>query len=326
VALADPADPRIGSTASAPPAATAAPASPIPANVRVLSTDPVAGQTLLLTTAVAPDGTMYVTDMANSRILVRSPKGKVEQWGEFGSGPGEFNFTEVTRNDNASGVAVSPDGKLIAVGDGANHRVQLFDRDRKYIRSIGRLGRDDGQFVNPCCLAIDEQHRIWVVDAGREDVQVFSEAGKHLLTFAGSGHGGGQLSRPSSIVVDLTANRVYVGDFANRRVAVFATDGTWIDGFGGVMANGQQLGETNDVEVDRSGRMFVLEDSGRIHVLAPDGTPIATISNQYPDIGVVEVATFALDNAGRLYFADIGDGTRARLVVAQLEAPLWPPA
>jgi DNA-binding beta-propeller fold protein YncE len=81
----------------------------------------------------------------------------------------------VTRNDASGGVAVAPDGKLIAVGDGANHRVQLFDGARKFLISIGRLGREDGQFLNPCCIAIDTDHRIWVVDSAREDVQVFSE-------------------------------------------------------------------------------------------------------------------------------------------------------
>ena len=166
--------------------------------------------------------------MLNSRILVRSADGTIKSWGEYGSEPGQFNFSEVTRNDSSGGVAVSPDGELIAVGDGANHRVQLFDADRSFLLSIGRLGREDGQFVNPCCLAVDSEHRIWVVDAGREDIQVFSESGEHLLTFAEPGHGDGQLSRPSGVFVDAAAERVYVADFSNRRAAVFSTDGTWI--------------------------------------------------------------------------------------------------
>ena len=325
IALAGPTDPRIGTTASPPPAPASAPATGAPAAVRVLSADDVPGETLLLTTASAPDGTMYVADLANSRIVVRSPDGTIEHWGEFGSEAGQFNFSEVTRNDNAAGLAVSPDGQLIAVGDGGNHRVQLFDADRTFLRSIGRLGREDGQFVNPCCLAVDDSHRIWVVDAGREDVQVFSETGEHLRTFAGPGLGDGQLSRPGSVFIDEERDRVYVADFANRRVAVFSMDGSWIAGFGGLMANGQTLGEVNDVEVDRSGRMFVLEASSRIHVLEADGTPIAVMSSDYPNIGFVEIATFALDDEGRLYFADIGAGQHARLVIAQLEAPLWPP-
>ena len=66
------------------------------------------------------------------------------------------------------GVVVAPDGELIAVSDVASHRVLLFDGQRHYIKSFGRLGTGPGQFVSPGAT-IDSQHRIWVVDgaAGR---------------------------------------------------------------------------------------------------------------------------------------------------------------
>ena len=280
----------------------------------------------MLATAVGPDGTMYAGDMRNSRIVVRSPAGKLELWGEYGSGPGQFNFTEVTRNDSAVGVAVAPDGKLIAVGDGGNHRVQLFDGARKYLRSIGRLGREDGQFVNPCCVAVDAQHRIWVVDAAREDVQVFSETGEHLLTFAGPGHGDGQLSRPAWPFFDDATDEFYVADFSNRRVSVFSAAGTWLRNYGGDMGGGNRLGEVNGVSVDSAGRLFILDGTSRIFVVARDGTPIAVIDSTDPDLGFAEAASFVLDAQGRLYYPEIREGAGAQLVIGQLEAPLWPPS
>ncbi|MDQ3938292.1 MAG: PQQ-binding-like beta-propeller repeat protein, partial [Chloroflexota bacterium] len=198
LAFADPADPRFerltfpGATAAT-PTAVASPEADHP--VTVLSVDEIEGPSLLLSTSVAPDGTMYVGDMENSRIVVRHPDGRIEMWGERGSGPGQFNFAEVTQNDSSVGVAVSPDGELIAVGDGANHRVQLFDANRRHLRSIGRLGRGAGQFLNPCCLTVDREHRVWVVDTARHDVQVFDEAGERLLTFGEEGLRDGQLRR-----------------------------------------------------------------------------------------------------------------------------------
>jgi sugar lactone lactonase YvrE len=154
---------------------------------------------------------------------------------------------------------------------------------------------------------------------------VFSEAGVHLLTFAGSGHGDGQLSRPANPFVDIANKLVYVSDFANRRVAVFSTDGTWVKSYGGEMGPGTRLGEVNAVSVDRAGRLWVLDTTSFIFVIAPDGTPLAVVDSTVPDLGFAETASFVLDASGRMYYADFREGTRGRLVIGQLEAPIWPP-
>src|SRR4029079_14127679 len=98
------------------------------------------------------------------RILVQDPSGRRRWWGERGSGKGQFDFSAVTQNDGSAGVAVSPDGGLIAVSEGGNHRIQLFDRNLEHVRFIGRTGRGDGPFINPSAT-IDLDHRIWVVDS-----------------------------------------------------------------------------------------------------------------------------------------------------------------
>ena len=197
--------------------------------LNVLSVDVIPGRSLPLGSAVAPDGTMYATDVWNNRVIVRHPDGQIEYWGESGSGPSEFDFATVTANDASASIAVSPDGERIVVGDGNNHRVQVFDGSRGHLRSIGRLGREDRQFVNPCCVAVDAKHRVWVVDTAQAEVQVFDADGMHLLTFASAGTGDGELLRPGGLFVDLGRDEVYIPDFANRRVAVPTTAGTGAD-------------------------------------------------------------------------------------------------
>jgi outer membrane protein assembly factor BamB len=323
VAFVAPGDPRAPAAQAPPtPAALATPsAQPMPSGIASVDIRTVEPQAALLGIARGPDGTLYQPDVANHRILVRAPDGTTTWWGERGRGDSQFDFSTVTQNDAPGGVAISPDGQLIAVGEGGNHRIQLFDANRGHITTFGRTGRADGQFVNPCCVAIDDQHRVWVVDAGRGDVQVFDERGKHLDTFAGGGTGDGELSRPGTPFVRTETGEVYIPDFGNRRVSVFGTDGAFVRTFASRPEQDLILDEVNEVRVDQWGRMWVLDSINGIHVLSPDGDRLATIPTSLPGIGPLDLGGMALDGAGRLYLNDVHSD---RLIVLQLGPPLWP--
>jgi outer membrane protein assembly factor BamB len=325
VALADPADPRHAALASAPPASRPSPTSVPPLPLEVLSVDVIPGRSLPLGAAAAPDGTMYAVDMSNNRVIIRHPDGTIEYWGELGGGPGEFDFATVTPNDSSASIAVSPDGELIVVGDGNNHRVQVFDGSRRHLHSIGRLGREDRQFVNPCCVTVDAEHRIWVVDTAQAEVQVFDADGTHLRTFGSPGSGDDELLRPSGPFVDLATDEVYIPDFANRRVSVFSTDGTWLRHYDRKLNDELRFDEVNGVVVDRAGRLFVVDTTNRLFVLDGDGTLLYTFAATAPGAGDFEFGPFVIDDDGRAYLTDISGGTEARLIIGQLGAPLWPP-
>ena len=72
-------------------------------------------------------GNIYISDgYINSRVAKYSKDGDwVKSWGEPGTGPGQFRTVHaiaIDRNDN------------VYVGDRANHRVQVFDTDGKFLR------------------------------------------------------------------------------------------------------------------------------------------------------------------------------------------------
>jgi outer membrane protein assembly factor BamB len=325
IALADPTDPRLAARPSARPSSAATTTVPGALPLDIESIDVIPGTSLLTGTALAPDGTMYAADMLNHRIVVRHPNGEVESWGERGSGPGEFDFSEVTENDSTASVAVSPDGDLVVVGDGGNHRVQVFDGNRRHLLSIGRLGRDDRQFVNPCCVTVDADHRIWVVDTAQAEVQVFEEDGTHVRTFGTLGAGPGQLNRPSLPVVDSEHGELYVPDFANRRISVFATDGTWLRHYDRALNDDLVLDEVNWLALDRARRMFVVDTTNQLFVIDQSGELLATYAGSAPGAGEIEFAPFVIDENGRMYGVDMGETTDARLFIGQLTPPIWPP-
>lgn len=81
--------------------------------------------------AIAPDGNIYIADGLNDTILVYSPDGKlIEQWGETGTGPGQFRFHQGAENWLNS-IAFDADGNLY-VFDTFNSRVQKFS-SRSYL-------------------------------------------------------------------------------------------------------------------------------------------------------------------------------------------------
>ena len=70
----------------------------------------------------------------------------LRQWGSEGSGEGEFN--------TPTGMCVS--GEEVFVGDGYNHRIQVFARDGSFVRQWGSQGSGQGQFDYPRDVAVSE--------------------------------------------------------------------------------------------------------------------------------------------------------------------------
>lgn len=128
-----------------------------------------------------------------------------------GSEPGEFRYP--------SFVAVGRDGRLY-VSDALNFRIQVFDRDGRFVRAFGTLGDGPGQFARPKGVAVDSEGHVYVVDAAFGNVQVFDAKGRLLLVFGSMGHGDGELWLPEGLHID-ALDRVYVGDRFNNRVQIY---------------------------------------------------------------------------------------------------------
>jgi hypothetical protein len=91
--------------------------------------------------AVATNGNIFVVDgHFNNRVVKYAPDGTfIMQWGEFGSGPGEF--------DEPHSISLDSRGRVF-VADRGNSRVQIFDQEGEFIDAWTQFGRPSGIYVS----------------------------------------------------------------------------------------------------------------------------------------------------------------------------------
>jgi sugar lactone lactonase YvrE len=90
----------------------------------------------------------------------------------------------------------------VYVTDFGSFQVKIYDRNGRFVRTLGRYGSGLGQFVRPKGVAVDRNSNVYVVDAGFENVQVFDAEGKLLMFFGGPYEGPGDLYLPAGITID----------------------------------------------------------------------------------------------------------------------------
>lgn len=178
--------------------------------------------------AIYKDGTIFVTDIKEHRILHIDNEGNVlNVWGKLGetdqnqaSPPGAFN--------EPWGVATSPDG-LVYVADTWNHRVQVFKTDGSFVRSWGEPGQGDGpnQLFGPRDIVVNPDGYVFVTDTGNKRIVVYDLQGSYISQIGGEGTELGQFNEPVGIALAPDGD-IFVADTWNRRVQVLSLseDGT----------------------------------------------------------------------------------------------------
>ena len=147
------------------------------------------------------NGDVYVADWRNDRVQKFAPDGTfLMKFGTSGDGDGELS--------RPTGVAVDKDGHIF-VTDYRNDRVQVFRSNGNYITAMrGQatlskwgaervyldptivrareraldLAEREGAFQGPIAVEVDDEGRVFVLEAPRHRVQVFT---KQTAMFAG---------------------------------------------------------------------------------------------------------------------------------------------
>ena len=264
--------------------------------------------------SVAPDGSIYVADSRNHRLLKYDADGTlVLTWGSFGdaragtAAPGTFN--------EPWGVAVGPDGSVY-VADTWNHRIQKFDANGQFLTMWGHeqyqpdnFETFDG-FWGPRAVVVDQAGRVFVADTGNKRIVVFDENGQGLSNIGGGGFEPGLLDEPVGLALGPDGT-VYVADTWNQRVQAFKPDpntGEYLfaQQWPVVGWYGQSLDNKPYLAVDAQGRVYATDPEGyRVLVFNKDGQCLATWGDFGADNTTFALASgIAVDAQGNVYVTD----------------------
>ena len=171
---------------------------------------------------------MYVADAFNANVYKIDTSGKLVQTiGSRGVGDGQFGSPIEVVLDNASNIYVL-DGSPNAIGPNSKNRVQEFDSNGNFVRTIGSSG---GQNANPVGIAVDKSNNLYITEniPSNSGVVKFDSNGNfvsRVVTSSGVGPDNGtSLISPAKLVVDSGGN-IYVLD--KGYIKEYKSDGTFV--------------------------------------------------------------------------------------------------
>jgi predicted membrane-bound mannosyltransferase/DNA-binding beta-propeller fold protein YncE len=309
------------------PVESAIEVDPYEQNTISLSADLIIDATSLKTTslnspraiAFSPDGSFYVADSKNHRIVHLNPRGElISTWGKVSPGC-PYLTANPPPNIPADtfcepwGVAVGPDGSVY-VTDTWNARIVKFTADGKYIASWGTYGQDIPEaFWGPRGISVDSKGNVYVADTGNKRIVIFDSSGAYITQFGSAGLDPGKFDEPVGVAVAADGT-VYVTDTWNQRIQAFlpSEDGLFFVPYLQWDVNGwfgQSLENKPLIAIDAAGHVFVTDPEGfRILEFDSMGKFIRTWGDY--GVGPSEIglaAGVAVDAEGNVWVADAGN-------------------
>ncbi len=206
--------------------------------------------------AVAPDGSVWVTDSNNGLIRHLSASG-----GFLGAITGAPGATPATLRDprgvavdgagdvyvadtgDARVVKLSPSGRVLAVwgpaldlhaplalavgengrvyvADTAHQRVVELSPQGRVLATWGRGGDEAGEFRGPDGIAVDSDGHVFVADRDNNRIEEFTSQGRLLAVWGRQGTGAGEFARPAGLAIQC-GGTLLVADTRNNRVQAF---------------------------------------------------------------------------------------------------------
>ena len=180
-------------------------------------------------------------------------------------------------------VTLGGDDKLI-VTERDHHCVTILDKHGKKIKSFGRAGSANGQFLYPSGITVTPDNHILVVDENNARVQKFSMDGSFIAAVGSKGNGKHSFNNPRNIGVH-PGGQVLVADSHNHRVQVLNPDLSFSHSFGSYGSQAGQFIKPYDMSTDDEGMVYVTDNgNARVQEFTLQGEFVAQIKGEmdYP--------------------------------------------
>jgi len=249
-------------------------------------------------------GTVYVSDITNSRVVSIAPDARIRTLWTLG----EFNFDHLD-------VAVDGSGNIYSVD--TSHGVSKLSAGSGVVAHWGTYGRScrAGYFFSPYALTVDREGSVYVTDWSNDCVQKMSPTGHSFTVLGSPGSGPGQFRQPSEITLDRHGN-VYVADGGNDRIQELSPGGKFLAMWGTRGSHPGQFLTPQGVAVDGDGHIYESDaGSGRVQKLSANGQVVTGWRPwRRSPARFDRPCCLTVNPGGVVYVLDSGAGNRIRRV------------
>jgi len=256
---------------------------------------PILGLPLSRPQAIAIDaeGSVYIVDTGNSRIV------KFNKKGDYEFALGGFGW-ETEQFDRPLDITVKT-GLEVFVADFNNERIERYDKNLNYISSFysEETFSTNLQFGFPSGVDVSAQGELFICDNENNRILKLNTLGEPTLSFGDFNWGDGQLEHPAKVEIS-PGNLIYVSDQSANQVVVFDYFGNYVSRFGKKLLN-KPKGMTwsqNKLFVADSGndRMVVFDKNLQlIYSWGNEGSRIGAFKNPV-DVAGFDERIYVLDS------------------------------
>ncbi|XP_013420834.1 RING finger protein nhl-1 [Lingula anatina] len=239
--------------------------------------------------------------------VIASPRNGYQSKGEMLLKIGQRG-TDANRFTWPRGVAIFPDNENIVVADSSNHRLQIFDKRGRFLKTFGSYGQGEGEFDSLAGVCVNSMRQIIVSDRYNHRIQILDRNGHFVKEFGEEGDGDGQLSYPWGVACD-DMGFIYVCDKENHRIQVFQLDGTFVRKFGSLGSENGQFENPYYITVSPDNKVIVSDSSNhRVQVFDTYGHHLLTFGSVGVHPGQMKYPRgVAVDDQGFILVADSGN-------------------